>query len=239
MTKIELVTRPSAVLAKPTTANDDDVALAAWVSFAADEPERLEDRFGVERLIGFLMSNQHDSPFEHSHFTFKVDCPLFVAREFHRHRTQSYNEVSGRYTELQPRFYVPRKERPMVQVGKPGAYHFVEDPNIQYYAERAIEKASRQSWEAYQDILMAGAAKEVARMVLPVNIMTQFYATVNARNLMHFIGLRTSPHALDEIRTVAGDMEKILAEHMPLTYKAWEAKNRLWAEFREWKKTNV
>lgn len=235
MSKIEFVTRPSAVLAKPTNASDDDVALAAWVSFAADEPERLENRAGVERLIAFLMREEHNSPFEHSHFTFRVDCPFFVAREFHRHRTQAYNEVSGRYTELQPRFYVPGQGRPAEQKGKAGAYFFVENEQVRYeYADDLREK-NKWDWEHYERQLKNGVPKEMARMGLPLNMMTQFYATVSARNLIHFLEMRTSEQALYEIRLVAGDMEEILAEHMPLTYKAWNDKKALWAEFRAWK----
>jgi thymidylate synthase (FAD) len=124
----------------------------------------------------------------------------------------------------------------MVQVGKPGAYHFEMDEQLAFEASDNLMEKTKWDWEHYQRQLSLGVAKEVARMGLPLNLMTQFYATVNARNLLHFIGLRTSPHALYEIRIVAHDMEEILAEHMPLTYKAWETKQALWAEFKEWKK---
>lgn len=228
MSNLELVTKASATLVQ-SNATDDMVAMAAWVSFDRDSEERLTDKKRMQGLINFLMREKHMSPFEHGSFTFKIDCPLFVAREFHRHRTMAYNEVSGRYTEMKPRFYVPGVKRPMVQKGKAGQYHFEEDPNIQFYAERAVERASRNAWDAYQELMKAGAAKEVARMVLPTNLMTQFYATVNPRNLMHFLGLRTSPQALYEIREVAEDMERVLAEQMPMTYDAWKAKDTVQA----------
>jgi thymidylate synthase (FAD) len=235
LTEIEFTDRPSARLVK-TNANDDDVVLAAWVSFAMDEPERLENREGVERLIGFLMREEHNSPFEHSHFTFKIDCPFFVAREFHRHRTQAYNEVSGRYTELEPRFYIPGKGRPAEQVGRPGAYFFIPNEPIRAEYADALREKNKWDWEHYEHMLQLGAPKEMARMGLPLNMMTQFYATVSARNLIHFLGLRTSEQALYEIRQVASDMELILARTMPLTWKAWNDKKALWEEFREWRK---
>jgi thymidylate synthase (FAD) len=235
MTELEFVNRASASLVK-TDGKDDDVALAAWVSFSANEPERLNDREGVERLISFLMREEHNSPFEHSHFTFMIDCPFFVAREFHRHRTQAYNEVSGRYVELKPRFYVPPTSRPAVQRGKAGAYYFEPDVEIMAEAADNLREKNKWDWEHYERQLSLGVAKEVARMGLPLNMMTQFYATVSARNLIHFLGLRTSPQALYEIRQVAGDMELILAQTMPMTYAAWQQKKAYWEEFRQWKK---
>lgn len=203
-------------------ASDDMVALSAWVSHAADEVEKLSDREGVEKLIRFLYNNKHMSPFEHGQFILKADVPLFVAREWQRHRTKSYNEVSGRYTLMAPRFYVPPRERPLVQEGKPGNYTFVQGTDEQYaIAVTNIEKGDEEAWERYETMLMAGIAKEVARMVLPLNLMTQFYATVNPRNLMGFLTLRNEKHALYEIRQAAIEAETYLAEAMPLSYKAY------------------
>jgi thymidylate synthase (FAD) len=223
MTEIEFVTKPSATLVQ-TNASDDMVAMAAWVSFDRDSEERLNNKDRMKGLINFLMREKHMSPFEHGSFTFKIDCPIFVAREFHRHRTMAYNEVSGRYTEMKPRFYLPGDSRPVVQMGKAGQYHFEEDQAGLKFAQSTIEVATRDAWIHYQFLLGEGVAKEVARMVLPSNLMTQFYATVNPRNLMHFLGLRSSEQALYEIRLVAQDMEKALKESMPMTYEAWKNK---------------
>jgi thymidylate synthase (FAD) len=221
MTEIEFVTKPSATLVQ-TNASDEMVAMAAWVSFDRDSEERLEDKDRMNGLINFLMREKHMSPFEHGSFTFKIDCPIFVAREFHRHRTMAYNEVSGRYTEMKPRFYSPSLDRPMVQKGKAGQYYFEPEADLAWKAQTAIGNATLTAWREYQNMLKAGVAKEVARMALPNNLMTQFYATVNPRNLMHFLGLRTSEQALYEIRLVAEYMEKHLEEAMPLTYNAWK-----------------
>ena len=218
--KIEFVSQPSAKLVQ-TNASDDMVAMAAWVSFDKADEERLKDKKGQAGLIDFLMRNKHMSPFEHGQFTFLVDCPLDVRSQFHRHRTFSYNEVSGRYTELKPRFYIPPKGRPVVQHGKTGNYFFIADEQLRReYADDLREK-NKWDWEHYQRQLNKGIAKEVARKGLPMNMMTQFYATVNPRNLMAFLELRTHPQAMIEIQHVAHDMEAALAQAMPYTYSAW------------------
>lgn len=204
-----------------TNASDVDVARAAWVSnFGADAREK--DAEKIEGLINYLYRNKHMSPFEHGSFTFFIECPIFVAREFHRHRTMSYNEVSGRYTELEPTFYIPPRSRPLIQHGKVGAYNFTSGSDEQYAIVRnRLERNSDQSWEYYQAMIAYGVAREVARDVLPLNIMTSFYATVNPRNLMQFLALRDEDQALYEIRDVARQMDEIFEETMPLTYKAY------------------
>lgn len=207
-----------------TNANDLDVGKAAWVSHTPDPREKEADR--LEGLIRFLYRNRHMSPFEHGSFTFYVQCPIFVAREFHRHRTMSYNETSGRYSELQPLFYVPATHRPLTQVGKVGAYTFEPGTPEQYAIMRREHEISyTQSWQSYQNMLAAGIAREVARNVLPLGIMTSFFATCNPRNLMQFLDLRLDGQALYEIhRLVAVPMERAFREHMPLTWEAWSKK---------------
>ena len=202
---------------------DDSVAMSAWVSFGADSEERLADRGKVAGLINFLYRNEHMTPFESSVFTFRIGTPIFVTREIQRHRSASYNEWSGRYAEMVPEFYLPRSDRPLKQEGKPGAYYFVRGTQEQYDAvatrqEFVVESA----WSAYQDQLSMGVAKEVARNCLPLSTYTRFYVTMNARNLMHFLSLRTADNALYEIREVAGAMEKHLEEKMPMTYEAYK-----------------
>lgn len=216
---VELV-RDMGVTLVQSAASDEMVAMAAWVSNDADNEERLRDEAKVAGLIKFLYRNQHMSPFEHGHFTFKVDVPLFVAREFHRHRAASYNEVSGRYTEMKPRFYVGEYAR--VQQGKMGDYYFVpgSDEQTALYL-KSKEAVLDKVWAEYQKRLEAGIAKEQAREDLPLSLMTQFYVTMNPRNLMHFLELRTDKHALKEIRDVASLMEQIFAQEMPLTYAAY------------------
>lgn len=229
---IELLDHSTVELIK-TNSKDEDVAYAAWVSnFGSAARER--DTSNIGKLIDFLYSNLHMSPFEHGSFTFFIDTSIFVAREFMRHRTFSYNETSGRYKELEPRFYLPRKGRPLIQVGKPGAYYFESGTAAQY--EDMVEFQTtllEHAWVAYQNQLNMGIAKEVARNVLPLATMTQFYATCNPRNLMQFLTLRAEAQALDEIRAVAEVMEQVLASTMPLTYNVYERERESWRKLKK------
>jgi thymidylate synthase (FAD) len=189
-----------------------------------------------EGLINYLMRDRHGSPFEHGSLTFYIEAPIFVAREFFRHRAGwSYNEESGRYRELRPVFYVPSPQRNLQQVGKPGAYTFEPGTPAQYAAVTASAKDSYQSaWHAYQNQLQAGVAKEVARNVLPVGIFTSFWATCNPRSLMHFLSLRTTDEGSKfpsfpqrEIEMVAEKMEDYFHHDMPLTWQAFHDAGRV------------
>lgn len=144
--------------------------------------------------IEFLMKNRHGTPFEHAAMTFFVEAPIAVFREWHRHRIgMSYNEVSGRYTQLAPKFYVPPPERPLIQVGKPGHYTFVpSDDPVQYeYMVEEIKDSCGDAYASYEQMLDQGIAKEVARGVLPVYTYSSMYVTLNPRSLMAFLSLRT------------------------------------------------
>jgi thymidylate synthase (FAD) len=227
---VEIVNEVGVTLVN-ASASDDMVAMAAWVSHDADSEDRLNNHEQVKKLIDFLYRNKHLSPFEHGLFTFKIDAPLFVAREFFRHRTASYNEVSGRYTEMAPRFYAATVARE--QHGKPGDYYFEDGSNEQtaIYLQTK-RKAVKKAWKTYQDRLEAGIAKEQAREELPLSLMTQWYVTMNPRNLMQFLTLRNEKHALKEIQDVAVQMEKILKSQMPYTYAAY-LKGRKESEFNK------
>jgi thymidylate synthase (FAD) len=178
-------------------------------------------------LINYLMKNRHGSPFEHGSLSFLVEAPIFVAREFMRHRSGwSYNETSGRYRELEPHFYIPAVTRPLVQEGKPGQYTFVKGTHEHFGVTRwEHENVYRTAWSGYVRMLKTGVAKEVARNVLPVGTYTAFYATCNPRSLMHFLSLRTQSDTAQfasfpqyEIEQVAREMEAAFAERFPLTY---------------------
>lgn len=207
-----------------TWAGDDkSIARNAKVSFGKDTDPRLEDDAHVAGLINFLIREKHMSPFDHGVATFLVETPIFVAREFMRHRTGQYNEISGRYTKSDLQMYVPNISRPLVQVGKAGDYKFGPGTADQHeLADSLVESAYLSAIESYERMLEAGIAKEVARVVLPVGMYTRFYATFNIRNLMHFLNLRTADNALYEIREVAKSMEAEFEKNMPLTYKAWK-----------------
>jgi thymidylate synthase (FAD) len=234
---MEFVDRCTATLVNHS-ASDEMVAMAAWVSNGLDDETRLEDKTKVAGLINFLYKNKHMSPFEHGTFTWKIDCSLAVAREFQRHRTWSYNEVSGRYTQMEPRFFMGDEVR--VQEGKMGNYYFVPGSAEQdAIYKQSKRRATKEAWMEYLIRLEAGIAKEQAREDLPLSLMTQFYATANPRNVMQFLTLRTSPHALKEIRELAQEMEKQFAEIMPLTYTAYQNAEHPRVEEAKKEETNI
>ncbi len=220
-----------------SAARDADVLFAARVSTQGEQTlDHLEDDpTRSTGLINYLMRDRHGSPFEHNSMTFYVQAPIFVFREFMRHRIASYNEESGRYRELRPVFYVPGPQRRLVQVGKPGAYDFVEGtPEQSDLVQAETRRACRQSYAAYQRMLEAGVAREVARIVLPVSIYSSMYVTMNARSLMNFLSLRTKrDHASfpsfpqREIEMCAEQMEAFWSQLMPLTHAAFEANGRV------------
>lgn len=220
------------------SASDGDVLWAARVSTAGEQSleELTKDPERSKGLINFLMRDRHGSPFEHNSMTFFISAPIFVFREFHRHRVGwSYNEESGRYRQLEPVFYVPGEGRKLVQQGRPGKYEFVHGTPEQHKAvAAAMEESYAQSYAAYQEMLAAGVAREVARATLPVGLYSSMYATCNARALMHFLGLRTQ-HELAavpsfpqrEIEMVGEQMEALWAQLMPLTHAAFNANGRV------------
>ena len=211
-------------------ASDEAVTMAARVSTGASEnPDK------DAGLINYLMRDRHGSPFEHNAFTFYIEAPIFVFREFMRHRIASYNEESGRYKELAPIFYTPAEDRKLVQQGKPGAYVFVEGSKEQFSVVRQeIYTSSRSAHQHYQEMLSSGVAREVARAVLPVNIYSSMYVTMNARSLMNFLSLRTTREGTHfpsfpqrEIEMVAEQMEYHFAEKMPITYASFNKNGRV------------
>lgn len=213
--------------------SDEMICKAARVSTLGAESINSEESAG---LIGFLMNNRHGSPFEHNLMTFRISAPIFVWREFMRHRIGfSYNEQSGRYMELAPVFYIPRQGRELVQVGKPGAYSFVPGDEDQYGTTVFELNASYiRAWHAYKYQLETGIAKEVARMSLPTAIYSTAYVSCNARSMMNFLSLRTKhsdslfpSYPMWEIEQVAQKMENIFAEAFPITWAAFCAARRV------------
>ena len=217
-------------------ASDADVIWAARVSTKGDQSlEDVKNNEASAGLINYLMRDRHGSPFEHSNFTFFVQAPIFMWREHFRHRIASYNEESGRYKVLEPVFYVPGPERKLVQIGKAGAYEFVDGTTDQY--ETVVEQtkhACTVAYDAYHKMLDAGVAREVARIVLPVTIYSSAYVTMNARALMNFLSLRRKADGSHfpsfpqrEIEMVAEKYEEEFARLMPLTHAAFVANGRV------------
>jgi thymidylate synthase (FAD) len=194
---------------------DNMPVYAARISYAADHKAG-DDPVKDEKLMTFLAAHKHLTPFEHQVATFRVHAPLFVFREWHRHRTQSYNELSRRYTSANVEFYLPAKWRAQSTTNKQGSGQNSE------YQELAREQALevyRASLSAYELLLEVGIAKEQARMVLPQAMYTTMYATANARNWDAFCKLRCSPDAQWEIRQYANAIDAELEKVWPTSWK--------------------
>lgn len=207
-------------------ADDLMVVNAARVSFGTKSDAMDAKEIGI---VNYLMRCRHGSPFEHNMFTFYVRCPIFVAREWFRHRIGSFNEYSARYKEMKPDFFFTPPESFRKRVGKPGHYTYeqIEDEDVIKFSQECQLEAARSAWGSYQQQLGQGVAMEVARNVLPVNIYTEFYWTVNARALMNFLSLRNHEAALKEIRLYAECVEMLFGEAMPVTAGAFVENDRV------------
>ena len=205
-------------------ADDLSVVNGARVSFARHKTEMDDSDAG---LIRFLMRERHGTPFEHNSFRFHIRAPIFVAREWFRHRVGSFNEFSMRYAKATEDFYVPEPDDVRSQVGKPGAYSFEPvEPGIAETTREEMRAVYEAAFSAYERLVELGVARELARSVLPVGAYTEFYWTVNARALMNFLSLRNSETAQREIRRYAEACEQFLAEKMPVTHAAFVANDR-------------
>lgn len=179
-------------------------------------------------LINFLARERHGTPFERVVFAFNVKCPIFVAREWMRHRVGSFNEYSGRYSKMLPEYYVPNLENIRTQVGKPGAYTYTTIPyHAATIAAGAINASSDKAWLKYEELMNMGAAKEIARTVLPVNFYTMFTWVVNLRSLMNFISLRSDDNAMWEIRQYSLAIEELIKPVVPVAYNAFVKNGRV------------
>jgi thymidylate synthase (FAD) len=212
--------------------NDHRIAEAAWVSYGNQEQDK-----PIEGVINYMMKHRHGSPFEHVVFTFYVKAPIFVAREWFRHRIGSFNEISGRYVTLEPEFYIPERFRVKEKTNKQGSIEpsqeWIEEHNYINYDEfdeksaAILTNAYEIAYYCYEEMLKAGVANEIARAVVPVGMYTQWYWTVNLRSLFNFIGLRNAPNAQQEIQVYARAIEDILKERVPVAYQAFVDNNRI------------
>jgi thymidylate synthase (FAD) len=205
-------------------ADDLSVVNGARVSFARRKEEMDSSDEGLIRL---LMRDRHGTPFEHNSFRYHIRCPIFVAREWMRHRVGSFNEFSLRYAKATDDFYVPAAEDVRSQVGKPGAYSFEPVPDEVAEATREkLQAVYETAYLAYEELVELGVARELARCALPVGAYTEFYWTINARSLMNFLSLRNSETAQREIRRYAEACERFLEQLMPVTHAAFVANGR-------------
>lgn len=190
------------------------VVQSARVSYASDSKGEAADR----KLINYLLKNDHMTPFEQSVFKFHVSCPIFVMRQWIRHRMASYNEISGRYTEVKDEFYIPKVWRGQDTKNKQGSV----EANVPHEElTQLLDQQVRACYETYQKLLSLGAAREMARIILPLNGYTQFYWTINARSLMNFVALRADAHAQWEIQKYAEAIAVFFENKMPWTFAAF------------------
>ena len=201
--------------------DDSSIVQAARVSYGAGTKTVREDVM----LIDYLMRNKHLSPFEMAEVKIHVKAPIFVARQWVRHRTASWNEMSARYSEMREEFYVPEPEaiRRQSATNKQAGGEPLNLARAQAVAI-AIQGAGTHAFWVYKDLLDKGVARELARMVLPVNLYTEWYWKVNLRNLLHFLELRLDPHAQEEIQEYARAILRLVEEggRFPATLHAWE-----------------
>ena len=190
--------------------DETTIVNAARVSFG-----RRKDSLSDEdvRLLRYLIRHRHTSPFEHVTFTFLVHCPLFVRSQWHRHRTWSFNEISRRYTSVGIEFYLPPVLRRQASDNRQAS---LDSPvPEQEGLRKTIEEHHRRSLELYNQLLEAGVCREQARGVLPQNLFTTFWGTVDLHNLIHFLELRDAPEAQWEIREYARAIKRLVRPLIP------------------------
>ena len=197
--------------------NDLSIVRAARVSYNAEPRGDGSD----DKLIHYLWRNKHTSPFESVIFTFEIKCPIFVARQWHRHRTWSYNEVSARYTELPEEFYVPELSQITTQSKDNKQMRTNEQNQDASFIKTLLVLNNSKAFGVYRELLEAGCPRELARSVLPLGTYTRFFGTVDLHNLFHFLKLRLHEHAQYEIRVYAQAILKLIEPIVPISVKAF------------------
>jgi thymidylate synthase (FAD) len=201
--------------------SDLSIVRAARVSYDADWRAG-QDEGKDEKLIAYLLKNKHSTPFEAVTFTFEVKAPIFVFRQWHRHRMWSYNEVSARYTELDEGYYVPDVEHITTQAtDNKQARTSTQHPRAKLL-RLDIDQQCADAFKTYRELLADGMPRELARSVLPVAAYSRMFATVNLHNLMHFLRLRMHAHAQYEIRVYAEALRQIAGSIVPCAMRAFD-----------------
>lgn len=197
---------------------DMRVVQAARVSLLNDD--RTD---GTERLIKYLLRNGHWSPFEHTYFTFRSELPIFLARQVMRSQ-HKFNEMSLRYSEALPHFYLSKQYNVQSGTMKQGRAD-AHDPRVNKFIREELKQNYRNVWELYQNLLKLGTAREQAREPLPVSTYTVLYTTLNLRSLLHFVDDRTDPTAQTEAQVYANQILDAVKDIVPITLKAWKEVN--------------
>jgi thymidylate synthase (FAD) len=197
--------------------DDQSIVRSARVSYNAEPRNDGSD----EKLIHYLYKNRHTSPFESVNFTFEVKAPIFVFRQWHRHRTWSYNEISARYSELPEEFYVPAIDQITTQHTDNKQMRTDEmHPSCRHIA-MMIRDQNQESFNMYKHLIEMGTPRELARTVLPVGTYSKMFASVDLHNLFHFLRLRMHSHAQYEIRVYADAMLELIKPYVPTAVAAF------------------
>ncbi len=218
-----------------TMGTDKTIAQSAWVSYGKQDSEKTDGE--IQKLINYLIKHRHGTPFEHVVFQFYIKSPIFVAREWMRHRIGSFNEISGRYITFEPEFYVPEEFRIKGSTNKQGSifpnedwakdneWKDLEDFNTSMKSD--LTNVYTRLYDRYLELLEYGVANEQARMILPVGLYTEYWWTVNLRALLNFVSLRSAENAQWEIREYSKAIESILQENVPMAYEAFIDNGRI------------
>ncbi len=200
--------------------NDDRIVQAARVSYGKGTKTFREDK----GLIDYLLRNEHTSPFEQVVFTFHVKLPIFVARQWIRHRTARVNEISGRYSVLADEFYVPASEHVALQSenNKQGRSEKKTPEKLRKEVRALLEKGQKATYEQYKKLLGSNIARELARITLPLSLYTEWYWQIDLHNFLRFLMLRLDPHAQLEIRKYAEVLHRIGQTVCPITFDAFD-----------------
>ena len=200
--------------------SDLSIVRNARVSYDA-EWRAGEDEGKDVKLLNYLVKNNHTSPFESCLFTFEVKAPIFVLRQWHRHRTWSFNEISARYAELPEEFYVPELAQITGQSTSNKQMRTDEVHPLAAHMRQAIHSAGEGAFATYRELIASGCPRELARSVLPVGTYSHMFATVDLHNLMHFLKLRLHSHSQYEIRVYAEAMLQLIEPLVPHTVAAF------------------
>ncbi len=200
--------------------SDDSIVEAARVSYGRGTKKRREDR----GLIRYLMRHQHTTPFEMVEFKFHVKLPIFIARQWIRHRTANVNEYSGRYSVMEDEFYVPKPGdvKPQSTTNRQGREEGEIDPAVRESFLAFLKSSNRHLYDEYLKAIDAGVARELARINLPLSLYTQWYWKIDLHNLFHFLKLRLDDHAQSEIREYAKAMAQFVKQAVPVAWEAFE-----------------
>lgn len=205
----------------PNRVFQDPSYLAEEQSWRKEQEVKYNEAEKDKKLIKYLLEHNHGTPFEHNSLTFHVKCPIFIARQWMRHRISSFNEVSGRYVEMKDEFYIPQSFRKQSASNRQASVNEGLEPAFEEHSQVVYKKSMQDAFRHYQELLKAGVCREQARAVLPLGTYTEFYWTCNLRSFLHFVELRDHPGAQWEIQQYSKAMLEFVKNVFPVSIEVW------------------